>query len=111
MIELKTIKRVDRHFPIITCGDGMQISVQGGNAWYSHPRMYADCKGKDTLGDYTEVEVGFPTKVCFRLLKYAEDKGNPLHTVYGYVPIGVVERVLKKHGGIASVGKWKSEQP
>ncbi len=30
---------------------------------------------------------------------YAEDPDNPTETVYGYVPVGVVQALAAKHGG------------
>ena len=32
--------------------------------------------------------------------EYAEDDWNYTETVYGYVPIEVVEKLIEKHGGI-----------
>ena len=31
---------------------------------------------------------------------YAEDEYKPTDTVYGYVPMEIVEQLIKKHGGI-----------
>ena len=33
-------------------------------------------------------------------MPYAEDRERPTDTVYGYVPVEIVERVIEKHGGI-----------
>ena len=68
--------------------------MQASETHYCHPRK--------NLGiPYTQVEVGFPNKEEPALMPYAELPDNPLGTVYGYVPIGVVLRVIRKHGGLA----------
>ena len=36
------------------------------------------------------------------ILKWAEDPENPCDTVYGYVPVTVVNLVIAKHGGAVS---------
>lgn len=33
-------------------------------------------------------------------MQYAEDEDRPTATVYGYVPVSVVEALIDKHGGI-----------
>ena len=33
-------------------------------------------------------------------MDYCEDDENPCGTVYGYVPVELVDRVIEKHGGI-----------
>jgi hypothetical protein len=50
---------------------------------------YVYCLPRKNCSSYTHVEIGFPsfeTSESF-IKKYAEDKANPLDTVYGYVPI------------------------
>lgn len=33
-------------------------------------------------------------------MEYAENPDYPIHTIYGYVPIEVVDKLMEKHGGI-----------
>lgn len=33
-------------------------------------------------------------------MEYCENPENPTDTVYGYVPIEVIEEIITKHGGI-----------
>lgn len=79
--------------PSITCKDGYNVSIQAGWGWYCSPRE--DLKN----GNYKSVELGFPNKIDDELIPYAEDKDNLSHTVYGYVPIEIIAKVLEKHGG------------
>lgn len=77
----------------IVCKDGLSLSVQGGTKFHY-------CKPRKLCNQYEEVEIGFPSKKCWSLMPYAEDKERPIDTVYGYVPIEVVERLVKRHGGL-----------
>ena len=87
------------HNPRITCKDGFTISVQGSSFSYATPREDNPPNG------YTHVECGFPstTPKTAELRDYAELCGTDdyTETVYGYVPVEVVEAELKAHGGIA----------
>lgn len=78
--------------PRIICNDGFNMSVQAGYTLYSTPRtnenMFSSC------------EIGFPSKKENLIMEYAEEPRKPLNTVYGYVPIEVIEEVIGKHGGI-----------
>ena len=77
----------------IICADGFSMSVQASETAYCAPRM----TGADR---YSKVEVGFPSSREDLLLEYAEDRGNPTETIYGYVPANIVSLVIVKHGGI-----------
>jgi hypothetical protein len=33
-------------------------------------------------------------------MPYVDDDSKPLNTVYGYVPIDIVEEIVARHGGI-----------
>jgi hypothetical protein len=77
----------------IECNDGFSISVQGGTKYhYCSPRKHCNV--------YNEVELGYPSKPDILITKYAEDNTNLTDTVYGYVPIAIVEELIQKHGGI-----------
>jgi hypothetical protein len=78
----------------IVCADGVSLSVQASDCHYCTPR--------DDAGPYTHVEVGYPSVVPPRSwMQYAEDRQHPRGTVYGYVPIEMVVRFIKRHGGIS----------
>jgi len=77
----------------IVCNDGFSISVQGGTIFhYCKPRVNANV--------YLQVECGFPSEAESLLNRYAEDTSNLTDTVYPYVPIHLIERVILKHKGI-----------
>ena len=77
------------------CNDGFSMSVQAHSGAYCSPRT--DPTDTDY---YFKVEVGFPSEREELLMKYADDYDNPTDTVYGYVPVEVVQEVIEKHGGI-----------
>ena len=84
--------------PKIICSDGFTMSVQVGSSLYSTPKKVAK--------RYSTVEIGFPSEDEPLIEKYAESYYDPdvdfkyTETVYPYVPVRVVDKVLKKHGGI-----------
>jgi hypothetical protein len=80
--------------PHIECADGLILSVQASSTHYATPRI--------NHGPYTHVEVGYPSEPVEELMPYAEDGDCPTQTVYGYVPVEVVEQVIESHGGIAN---------
>jgi len=86
--------------PHIVCADGFEMSVQVGFSLYSTPKKVAK--------RYSAVEIGFPSEHEPLIEEYAEtfykDDGEDVtdytDTVYPYVPVRIVDKVLKKHGGI-----------
>ena len=86
--------------PKIVCSDGFEMSVQVGFSLYSTPKKVAK--------RYSAVEIGFPSEHEPLIEKYAEtfykedemDVTDYTDTVYPYVPVRIVDKVLKKHGGI-----------
>ncbi len=86
--------------PHIVCVDGFEMSVQVGYHLYSEPKKVAK--------RYSAVEIGFPSDHEPLIEEYAEtfykDDGEDVtdytDTVYPYVPVKIVNKVLKKHGGI-----------
>lgn len=88
--------------PRIVCNDGFSLSIQVGYSLYSKPKKVAK--------RYSEVEIGFPSEPESLIAEYADDwevQGDDdprlCETVYGYVPVKIVDKVLKKHGGIDMV--------
>ena len=86
--------------PQIVCADGFKMSVQVGFSLYSTPKKVAK--------RYSAVEIGFPSEHEPLIEEFAEsfykedgeDVTDYTDTVYPYVPVKVVDKVLKKHGGI-----------
>ena len=84
--------------PHIICADGFSMSVQVGYSLYSTPKKIAK--------RYSAVEIGYPSEPEELIKEYAEfapfdeDTTDYTDTVYPYVPVSVVDKVLKKHGGI-----------
>jgi len=81
--------------PKIVCSDGFEMSVQVGSSLYSTPKKVAK--------RYSAVEIGFPSEHEPLIEEFAErmeDEIDYTDTVYPYVPVKIVDKVLKKHGGI-----------
>ncbi len=86
--------------PHIVCEDGFTMSVQVGYSLYSTPKKVAK--------RYSAVEVGYPSEHEPLIEEYAEfipfgdedEEPDYTDTVYPYVPVKIVDKVLKKHGGI-----------
>ena len=78
-VELCVIKRME-------CADGFMISVQASSMHYCVPR-------KNGAWPYSEVELD-------ELIAEYANKPNTTETVFAYVPIDIVNRLVEKHGGI-----------
>lgn len=76
----------------IECKDGFSISVQASHYSYCTPR-------RNKAWPYSNVELGYPSKLDDLIEDYAEEPGTT-RTVYGYVPIEIVNQLIEKHGGI-----------
>jgi hypothetical protein len=76
----------------IQCEDGFSLSVQASHGAY--------CKPRTNIGPWLMVEVGFPSDVPTEIMNYAEQPDMPTETVYGYVPIELVEELIAAHGGM-----------
>jgi len=84
--------------PQIVCTDGFTMSVQVGYSLYSTPKKVAK--------RYSAVEIGYPSEHEPLIEEYAECYTfeeldiDFTDTIYPYVPVKIVDKVLKKHGGI-----------
>ena len=86
--------------PQIVCVDGFTMSVQVGYSLYSTPKKIAK--------RYSAVEIGFPSdhepliEEWAEFIPFGNEDGSIDYTdtVYPYVPVKIVNKVLKKHGGI-----------
>ena len=81
--------------PGVVCKDGFGMSVQVGCTHYCSPRV-------NNAIYYSAVEIGFPSEKEDLLMPFAEDEEAPTKTVYGYVPVDIVNQVIQKHGGFRS---------
>jgi hypothetical protein len=109
--------------PRIICQDGYSVSVQASEHMYCEPRytqwqnedgwnvingnnwLSSDTPSNfetDHFTPYESVELGFPSEADDLIYEYAE--GNDYtSTVYGYVPVKIVEQLIEKHGGFKEV--------
>ena len=100
--EYSSLKHImtSSRLPQIVCEDGFSMSVQVGYSLYSTPKKIAK--------RYSAVEIGFPSepeeliKEWAEFLPFSEEDEEPDYTdtVYPYVPVKLVDKVLKRHGGI-----------
>jgi len=92
-IEIKLPCRTSgRLFPEIVCKDGFQMSVQASDFHYSKPSTAEN----HMLALYEKVEVGYPNQPEELLTHYESGEGS---NVFGYVPMEVVRKIIRKHGG------------
>lgn len=82
--------------PVMRCTDGFSISVQASKYHYCSPREMLESL------NYTAFECGFPNRREILLKPFAEDWSQPTKTVYGYVPVEVLDEIIVKHGGLKS---------
>ena len=81
--------------PKVECADGFTMSVQASKSHYCSPR-------KDDVPEYESVEIGYPNQAEELIFEYAESNGYT-ETVYGFVPVGLVDQVIEKHGGFKAI--------
>ena len=80
----------------VTCKDGFTVSIQASKSHYCQPRL-------DDANWYSAVELGYPSEAVHEWLEYMDgdpDTTEPTDTVYGYVPVDIVNATLRQHGGI-----------
>ncbi len=85
--------------PTIVCNDGFTMSVQGSSGHYCNPRNTSDY--------YISMEIGYPSAEEDLIWEYAENKQKLTETVYGWVPLDVIDAVIIKHGGINELETFK----
>jgi hypothetical protein len=82
--------------PRVECKDGTTLSVQASETHYCSPR-------ENNPGFYRTVEVGFPSIAPPETWKdYFDgdwDSEDRTDSVYGYIPIALVEAFIDEHGG------------
>ena len=111
--------------PRIVCNDGYSVSVQASEFAYCHPR-YTQWQNEDgwqvVNGEYylssetprnfetdhytpyESVELGYPSVEDELINEYAEGD-DYTNTVYGYVPVNIVEQLVEKHGGYKGIDR------
>lgn len=89
-----TFKKGENHQSrnAIVCNDGFSVSAQGSSFHYCSPRITDD--------SYTAIELGFPSQEDELINSFAEDNSQYTETVYGWVDMEIVEKLIDKHGGI-----------
>lgn len=81
--------------PRIHCADGFSVSVQASQWHCCRPRT-------DNAEEYEAVELGYPSAADDLITDYAEDSSYTV-TVYDYVPVEIVDKLIEKHGGIVDL--------
>lgn len=89
----KSENRAGRLAKQVACANGLSMSVQASSTHYCQPR-------KDE-GPWEAVEIGFPTWEVLEINKYAESPDRPTDTVYGWVPVELVNKIVQENGGLA----------
>ncbi len=74
--------------------DGTTLSIQASETHYCEPRKLVP------YAEYSEFEIGYPSKNFGLLKQYAEDPENMTDTVYGWVPIKVIKYLIRNCGGV-----------
>lgn len=105
------------HRTRIILADGHGASVQASETHYCRPRQTISIGELKHLNvPYYEYEIGFPSFKADEWMVCAETPEEPTGTVYGYVPVDVVQAVIDAHGGIdveatlAFKKKWEEER-
>lgn len=107
--------------PRIVCNDGYSVSVQADQYTYCTPR-YTQWQNEngwqvmsiknnfetDRYTPYESVELGFPSEADELINSFAEGD-DYTNTVYGYVPVKIVEQLIEKHGGFKGVDYSNTE--
>ena len=79
----------------IRCMNGLIISVQCTSSHRANRReVYVN-------SEWATCECGFPNRELQELKEYAEVQEHLLDTVYNYVPVDLVIKILNDNGGIA----------
>ena len=81
--------------PRVHCADGFSVPVQASQYHYCRPSI-------DSAEKYNAVELGYPSAADDLITDYAE-YNTYTDTVYGYVPVEIVDKLIEKHGGIVDL--------
>lgn len=78
----------------VYCKDGFSFSASAGKHFSSTP--------KSDTGPYLQIEVAFPSErpePWGTWKHFSTDSDEPTQRVYEYVPVDLVRKLVKKHGG------------
>lgn len=75
----------------VVCKDGFTISVQASGSHYCAPRS--------SVGPWVMVECGFPSGDVPTLSAWKDGGESDTGSVFGWVPVEVVEALIDSHGG------------
>lgn len=81
----------------IHCADGFSFSVLATSGAY--------CTPSGVRGQWSTIEIGYPSAAPTLIMDYVEDYAHPTDTVYAYVPVELVESLIDFHGGQSALGK------
>lgn len=84
--------RADGLIPSVKCVDGFWISIQGHRGAWSEPS-----KELRNIYEYDEMEIKVSELLPERFNQYRDGDSS----IYGYVPVEMIEALLVEHGGIA----------
>ena len=85
-------KLIRRTCPPFKCKDGFTVSIQAGDSLYCTPQAFVE--------EYEAVELGYPSEADPLIAEWAESADDPMGTVYGWVPVDIVNKLIDKHGGL-----------
>ena len=85
-----------RVMPQLQCVDGFKMSVQASETHHCSPRFNEEYA-------YFEVEVGYPSEKVDRLMEWADNPDLPTESVYGRVPVEIVNNIINARGGLKTV--------
>lgn len=86
-----------RVFFAVICKSGLKLSIQASQGHYCSPKKTLPAE------NYSAFEIGYPSKVVKELHDYAENRYDLLNTIYGWVPVSVIKKIIKRNGGIVAV--------
>ena len=92
--------------PRVYCNDGVSLSIQAGKSKYCTPR--------DDDGPYWTMEVGFIRDANGVLMappeSWAAHSDGPFpSSIYGYVPVEMIDAFIAEHGGKKESGTIDGE--
>lgn len=98
-VEETKIFTANQRTPRLVLADGTSMSVQYHWSSYCSPRPEVEEKVSSSVS-VLSAEIGFPSREISEIMEYAEDRENPTDTVYGYVPVRLINSVIAAAGGI-----------
>jgi hypothetical protein len=103
-LKFLTNNRIRKHglLPRAVCADGFSVSIQADFDKYCRPRV-----SLVDLSGYEAFELGYPSSDDELISEFIEYGGS---SVYGFVPEGVVEQLVDKHGGIVVMGEVSNSE-